>query len=49
MAKKIKTKTKKAKSKSEKVKKSQKILKRKIINFVSGNKNKLRELNEIIK
>ncbi len=47
MAKKIKTKTKKAKSKSEKVKKSQKILKRKIINFVSGNKNKLRELNEL--
>ena len=47
MAKKINKKSKKTKTKSQKVNKSQKISKRKIINFVSGNKNKLRELNEL--
>ena len=47
MAKKINKKSKKTKSKVQKVNKSKKISKRKIINFVSGNKNKLRELNEL--
>ena len=36
------------KDKPKKKSKSQKITKRKVINFVSGNKNKLRELNDIL-
>ena len=48
MAKKLKKKPKqKIKSKLQKRNESQKISKRKIINFVSGNKNKLRELNDM--
>ena len=51
MAKKVAKKSKTQKGTKHITKKrsrSQKIDKRKIINFVSGNKNKLRELNEII-
>ena len=47
VAKKSKT-QKETKHNTKKRSRSQKIDKRKIINFVSGNKNKLRELNEII-
>ena len=39
---------KETKKAGQKRSRSQKIVKRKIINFVSGNKNKLKELNEII-
>ena len=49
MAKKTIKKSKKNKPKKniQKKSKSQKITKRKVINFVSGNKNKLRELNDL--
>ena len=39
---------KEVKKPKQKRSRSQKINKRKIINFVSGNKNKLKELNQII-